>query len=71
MTIPSPGQIWREVGGDRFVRVIAFSRVDVKICTVKKNAIGDWQRTPRSRDTECRASRFDGKAGGYEFVEES
>lgn len=64
--IPSSGQIWRNSGGDRFVRAVSFTRSEVKVVSVKKNALGDWQRTLHARDTKIRADRF---VHGYDFVE--
>jgi hypothetical protein len=72
------GQIWKEVDprSNRFVRIVEIrsSRTAV-IETVMSRIVGTrpriskiWDSTTQ-RKTEAHPSRFNGKRGGYEFIE--
>jgi hypothetical protein len=70
---PAVGQIWREVDPrfERFAKVFGTSPNGalVYIQTVYKHETGAWWLSPRSRTTAVKIERFNGKRGGYEFVE--
>jgi hypothetical protein len=71
---PEIGQIWRECDprfASRYVRVFGVTggtlmRVSIR-AVFKKGT--EWQPAPNSRETTAYADRFNGKRGGYEFVE--
>jgi hypothetical protein len=67
----SVGQIWREVDSrfERFIRVEKIGENGVIIRTVARGSAG-WKVGKRSRLNWAEARRFNGKSGGYEFIEE-
>lgn len=68
-------QIWREVGPrfERFVRVEQVAngnRRGILVRTVvRSNGDGPWIRAPRSRASWRDRNRFNGRRGGYQYVE--
>lgn len=70
---PSRYQIWREVD-PRQERHIRIERVGVTHAWVRKVILrgepARWTDAPKSRVAEARLSRFNGKRGGYEFIEQ-
>jgi hypothetical protein len=67
------GQIWREVD-PRQERYVQVTRVGTQMATVRKverDAARQWDFAPKSRYAEAQLHRFNGKRGGYEFVEVS
>lgn len=62
------GQIWREVGQERLIRIESMRGLYPRVRTVTK--INDaWRPAYRSRYTSPELGRFNGKSGGYTFVE--
>lgn len=70
MTTPKPGQIWQEVDPrfERFIRVELLTEDEIFIQTVQK-VDGEWKVKPRSKATRAVEERFNGKRGGYRYVE--
>lgn len=70
-TTPEPGQIWQEVDlrFERFLRVIAIENSGAHIETVYRTYANDgvWHTT--GRKGAAKLSRFNGKRGGYRYVE--
>ena len=66
---PQVGQIWREVDPrrERFVRIEHIG-LDVGIRTVVRDG-NLWFPASGSRLSDAASERFNGKRGGYEFVE--
>jgi hypothetical protein len=68
LTEPAVGQIWKEVDPrkERYVRV---ERVDIETIMVRRviRPFGSWTHAARSPERWAKASRFNGKRGGYEF----
>lgn len=67
-------QIWKEVDPrfERHVRIegVRAGRRGVQIRSVARVGSG-WMEVPRSRVSYADHERFNGKRGGYEFVETS
>jgi hypothetical protein len=71
--IPDRYQIWREVDPrkERYIRIESDASVlshTVAFRTVIKKASG-WAVAPGAHMSHAKRSRFNGKRGGYEFVE--
>jgi hypothetical protein len=69
---PKPDEIWREVDPrtERYVRIIGVDPSGVHIRSVWK-INGVWKAKYRSRIAIANPARFNGKSGGYAFVEEA
>ena len=65
------GQIWREVDPrfDRFVRIEEVGPHQIGLRTMIHDG-KRWIAAPRSRAAVTSPTRFNGKRGGYELVEE-
>lgn len=64
------GQIWKEVypRQERYIKVLSVFDRRAIIQTVT----GDqkrWARKPKTAEREAHLARFDGKRGGYSYVE--
>lgn len=64
------GQIWREVDSrmERFIRIESTNGIYPTIRSVYKHDDG-WRPRSRSRSSQASPDRFNGKRGGYKFVE--
>lgn len=67
---PEVGQIWREVDPrqERHVFVEQTGLYSIFIHRVEKTD-GRWQRADRASTRQAMRERFNGKRGGYTFVE--
>lgn len=74
---PAVGQIWREVD-PRFIRFVRIESVGsffrneevIGMRNVTNDQHGGWVRPKGSRFNRAKIGRFNGKRGGYAFVEE-
>lgn len=70
---PVRGQIWHEVDPrqERHIRVesVGITHASVRAVILRGNP-SRWEDAPKSRSAEAKLSRFNGKRGGYEFIEQ-
>lgn len=74
MTGIKAGQIWREFGATRYVRVrhvcVGGKTIAIETVMLDGKKWVNWRFGKRiGRRSEAAATRFNGKTGGYQFVE--